>query len=120
MLRPGQATRYSPPARATFVDKQKLPRWFGTYRGRIGYSVWDPLAAYFTGGLTYGGRKTSGAVTGALGGPYSADDTVTGWVVSVSVDFAITPAWTARLEISPRLAGRLHAEPRVWWRHRRP
>jgi outer membrane immunogenic protein len=82
---------------ATFVDKQEL-EWFGTFRGRIGYSVWDRWLPYFTGGLAYGGRKASGAVTGALGGAYSADDTVTGWVVGVGVDYAITPAWTARLE----------------------
>jgi outer membrane immunogenic protein len=82
---------------ATFVDKQEL-EWFGTFRGRIGYSVWDRWLPYFTGGLAYGGRKASGAVTGTLAGPYSADDTVIGWAIGVGVDYAITPAWTARLE----------------------
>ena len=84
-------------AGTTFADKQEL-EWFGTFRGRIGWSVWDRWLPYFTGGLAYGGRKASGAVTGTLAGPYSADDTVTGWVVGVGVDYAITPAWTARLE----------------------
>jgi outer membrane immunogenic protein len=82
---------------ATFVDKQELD-WFGTFRGRLGYSVWDRWLPYVTGGLAYGGRKASGAVTGTLGGAYSADDTVVGWALGFGVDYAITPAWTARLE----------------------
>lgn len=81
----------------TLVDKQELD-WFGTFRGRIGYAMWDRWLPYFTGGLAYGGRKNSGAAFGTRNGPYSADDTVVGWALGVGVDYAITPAWTARLE----------------------
>jgi outer membrane immunogenic protein len=82
---------------ATFVDRQEL-EWFGTFRGRLGYALWDRWLPYVTGGLAYGGRKASGAATGTLAGPYSADDTAVGWALGVGVDYAITPAWTARLE----------------------
>ena len=37
--------------------------WFGTFRGRIGWAVWDRWLPYFTGGLAYGGRTIK------VGGP---------------------------------------------------
>jgi outer membrane immunogenic protein len=70
--------------------KQSLD-WFGTFRGRIGYAMWDRWLPYFTGGLAYGGRTFS-----ALG--VNVDDTSVGWAIGVGVDYAITPAWSARLE----------------------
>src|SRR5258708_5279649 len=82
----------------TLADKQEL-NWFGTLRGRVGWAGWwDRWLPYFTGGLAYGGRSASGAATGALTGVYSADGTAIGWAIGVGVDYAITPAWTARLE----------------------
>ena len=37
--------------------------WFGTFRGRIGYTVFDRWLPYYTGSLAYGGREmTVGAV----------------------------------------------------------
>ncbi len=80
----------------TFIDKQEL-EWFGTFRGRVGWAM-DRWLPYFTGGLAYGGRKNSGAAVGAISGAYSATDTAIGWTVGLGVDYAITPAWTARLE----------------------
>jgi outer membrane immunogenic protein len=70
--------------------KQELD-WFGTFRGRIGWAGWDRWLPYFTGGLAYGGRTFS-----AVG--VSVDDTSVGWAIGVGVDYAITPAWSARLE----------------------
>jgi outer membrane immunogenic protein len=65
--------------------------WFGTFRGRIGWTVWDRWLPYFTGGLAYGGRTIS------IGG-VKADDTAIGWAIGVGIDYAITPNWSARLE----------------------
>ena len=65
--------------------------WFGTFRGRIGWAVWDRWLPYFTGGLAYGGRSLR------VGG-VSNDDTAIGWAIGVGVDYAITPNWSARLE----------------------
>jgi outer membrane immunogenic protein len=65
--------------------------WFGTLRGRVGFTVWDRWLPYITGGLAYGGRS--------LNGPgFSVDDTAVGWAFGVGVDYAITQQWSARLE----------------------
>jgi outer membrane immunogenic protein len=70
--------------------KQELD-WFGTFRGRIGYAMWDRWLPYFTGGLAYGGRTVSTP-------GFSASDTSIGWALGVGVDYAINPAWSARIE----------------------
>jgi len=71
--------------------KQELD-WFGTFRGRLGYTVWDRWLPYITGGLAYGGRSASSPAL------FSTDDTSVGWTIGVGVDYAITHAWVARLE----------------------
>ncbi len=65
--------------------------WFGTFRGRIGYTVFDRWLPYFTGGVAYGGREVA---VGAL----SASDTSVGWAIGFGIDYAINQAWSARLE----------------------
>ena len=70
--------------------KQEL-NWFGTLRGRVGYTVWDRWLPYFTGGLAYGGRNVTV-------GPFSASDTTVGWALGFGVDYAINPLLSARLE----------------------
>ena len=73
-----------------FAAKQEL-NWFGTLRGRVGYTVWDRWLPYFTGGLAYGGRNVTV-------GPFSASNTSIGWAAGVGVDYAINPLLSARLE----------------------
>ena len=70
--------------------KQELD-WFGTFRGRVGWAGWDRWLPYFTGGLAYGGRSFS-----AVG--QTVDSTKVGWAIGVGIDYAITPAWSARVE----------------------
>jgi outer membrane immunogenic protein len=82
---------------ATLTDKQEL-EWFGTFRGRIGYAVWDRWLPYFTAGLAYGSRKASGTATGSRTGAYSDDDTSIGWAIGFGVDYGINQWWSARLE----------------------
>jgi outer membrane immunogenic protein len=65
--------------------------WFGTFRGRLGYAVFDRWLPYITGGLAYGGRSINGP-------GFTTDDTAIGWAFGVGVDYAITPNWSARLE----------------------
>jgi outer membrane immunogenic protein len=78
-------------------DKQELD-WFGTFRGRVGYVVFDRWLPYITAGLAYGTRKGSGTATGAVAGAYSSSDTSVGWAVGVGVDYAFNQWWSARLE----------------------
>ena len=72
------------------VAKQEL-NWFGTFRGRVGYTVWDRWLPYFTGGVAYGGREVTFA-------PFSSSDTSVGWAIGFGVDYAINPLLSARLE----------------------
>lgn len=81
---------------------QKLD-WFGTVRGRIGLAS-GPVLSYVTGGLAYGGVKTS--VTESLPGPGGAvsvasagiSDTRTGWTIGSGVEAALGGNWTGKLE----------------------
>ena len=80
--------------------------WFGTLRGRVGYTVFDRWLPYVTGGLAYGGREVRA-------GPFSASETSVGWTIGIGVDYAINQLWSARLEylhmsldsFSPTVAG---------------
>lgn len=81
----------------------KLP-WFGTVRGRLGYSVGSTLF-YATGGLAYGSIKTKIA-TNSFVGPVtqSFSHTNTGWTAGAGIETPITllgllgPNWTTKTE----------------------
>src|SRR5882757_5419207 len=81
---------------------QKLD-WFGTVRGRIGLAS-GPVLSYVTGGLAYGGVKTS--ITESLPGSRGAvslasagiSDTRTGWTIGSGVEAALGGNWTGKLE----------------------
>jgi outer membrane immunogenic protein len=77
----------------------KLP-WFGTARGRIGYSVGSTLF-YATGGAAYGSVKTN-VVTAATNETFSK--TKTGWTAGAGIETPFTlfnlfgPSWTSKTE----------------------
>jgi outer membrane immunogenic protein len=81
---------------------QKLD-WFGTVRGRVGLTS-GPVLSYVTGGLAYGGVKTS--VSESLPGPGGAvvlssagiSETRTGWTIGSGVEAALGGNWTGKLE----------------------
>jgi outer membrane immunogenic protein len=78
--------------------------WFGTARGRIGYSVGSTLF-YATGGFAYGSVKTKIAAS-FLGSPASAEisNTKSGWTVGGGIETPFTflnilgPNWTSKTE----------------------
>jgi len=65
--------------------------WFGTARGRIGYAF-DRILPYITGGAAFGNEKLSTAAS-AVG-----TSTRVGWTVGGGVEFALTGAWSAKIE----------------------
>ncbi|MET0721885.1 MAG: outer membrane beta-barrel protein [Tardiphaga sp.] len=80
---------------------QKLP-WFGTVRGRLGYSVGQTLF-YATGGYAYGSVKTK------LSSPFVAgevrySETKSGWTAGAGIETPFKllglfgPAWTSKTE----------------------
>ncbi len=65
--------------------------WFGTVRGRVGYS-WDRWLPYVTGGVAFGDVKAN------LSGFAGSSDTNAGWTIGVGVEGVIANNWTAKLE----------------------
>ena len=89
--------------------------WFGTVRGRLGYSAGNTLffgdtLVYATGGFAYGGVRdtlgmeltslnASGAEAAAsASGADSRKTTLTGWVVGGGVEVALSRSWSAKAE----------------------
>jgi outer membrane immunogenic protein len=83
--------------------------YLGTVRGRLGYDVMPTLLVYATGGLAYGGVKSSSSISqtnlGTIGadpgafasvGNYSA--TRTGWVVGGGLEWMFAPNWSVNAE----------------------
>lgn len=86
----------SSPSRDSNLD------WFGTVRGRVGYS-YDRALFYFTAGFAYGG--THGSASMAMndnGAPYNfthnVSATQTGYVLGGGIEYALTPAWSVKGE----------------------
>jgi outer membrane immunogenic protein len=80
---------------------QKLP-WFGTVRGRLGYSVGSTLF-YATGGYAYGGVKTN--ITNVAGNQaFSFSNTQGGWTAGAGIETPFKllglfgPNWTSKTE----------------------
>lgn len=81
----------------TFSQSQKL-EWFGTVRGRLGWTPWDRTLLYATGGLIYGREAVSQYFQAT--GLYVASDssTRTGWTVGGGLEYAFWSNYTARIE----------------------
>jgi high affinity Mn2+ porin len=78
--------------------------WFGTVRGRFGYTV-DRQLIYVTGGLAFGGVKKSPLtaddtkeVGGKLATSGGGDETKTGFVLGGGIEYAINPSWSLKGE----------------------
>jgi outer membrane immunogenic protein len=78
--------------------------WFGTVRGRLGYSLGSTLF-YVTGGYAYGDVKTK--ITGSFGGTTlvnSLSSTKSGWTAGGGIETPFTllgmfgPNWTTKTE----------------------
>jgi len=87
--------------------EQKLP-WFGTLRGRVGFTPAATWLLYATGGLAYGEIDTNATFTSASavpGGPVtltstsaSSNTTRVGWTAGAGVEWAFYGPWSAKLE----------------------
>lgn len=78
----------------------KLP-WFGTLRGRLGFTPSPRWLVYATGGLAVAEIQDSiaqGPVGGATGIAASIDTTRAGFAVGGGVETALTDRWSVKLE----------------------
>jgi outer membrane immunogenic protein len=64
--------------------------WFGTVRGRVGFTFSNVLV-FASGGFAYGGGR-------AELGAFSESRTHIGWTAGGGMEVALTPAWSARVE----------------------
>lgn len=73
--------------------------WFGTVRGRIGYSF-DRTLVYGTGGFAYGGVNQRASLSDGMGDAVSLsnNNTQTGYVVGGGVEYKINPSWSLKAE----------------------
>jgi outer membrane immunogenic protein len=95
---PIPATPGTPAITGIATYQNKLP-WFGTFRGRLGFTPADRWLVYATGGLAYGEVSTSETlnVNGAIVA-FSTDRTKLGWTVGGGVEAALWGNWTGKLE----------------------
>ena len=79
--------------------------YLGTARGRVGYLLTPTLLLYGTGGLAYGGARTSASVfqfsaaNGFFGaGSTSASDLLVGWTAGAGAEWKFDRNWSVKLE----------------------
>jgi outer membrane immunogenic protein len=72
--------------------------WFGTVRGRLGYSYGDWMP-YITGGLLYGEFEAKYNLPGVFGlQPSWQKETNVGWTIGGGVEIALHEGWSLRGE----------------------
>lgn len=84
--------------------------YLGTFRGRFGYTLTPTLLLYGTGGLAYGGVRSStsilqqpvGAGVGGVNTPYSSagsfSGTRVGWTAGLGAEWMFWSRWSAKIE----------------------
>jgi outer membrane immunogenic protein len=78
--------------------------WMGTLRGRLGFTPWDRLLVYGTGGLAFGHVSSTTNNTFppscCAGNTYIGTGTVTraGWTAGAGGEYAFGNGWSAKVE----------------------
>ncbi len=94
---------------STITDKLT---WFGTFRGRVGFTVTPTWLLYATGGLAYGHVASSTTVAFSLapGDTYAgaASSTRAGWTVGGGTEWMFAPNWSLKAEYLFVDLGHLH------------
>jgi outer membrane immunogenic protein len=105
-IRIGQTPFAVPTTITSTVSVDKSLSYFGTVRGRLGFLATRALLVYGTGGLAYGGVRTSTSITETnnnpvLGGAFASNnvsDTRVGWTVGGGLEWMFAPNWSAKAE----------------------
>jgi outer membrane immunogenic protein len=91
-------------ATVTAAGSQKID-WFGTLRGRLGWTPTPPLLIYATGGLAYGRVKTDVSFTGfdsftTAGGASAVtkNETRAGWTLGGGAEWMFASQWSIKAE----------------------
>jgi outer membrane immunogenic protein len=100
---PGNTALLTTSAPVALSFNQKLD-WFGTLRGRVGWTIAPTILLYGTGGLAYGGIKTDGVLSaynanaGAVNTGFSHSATRVGWTAGAGAEGQLVGNWTAKIE----------------------
>ena len=91
------------PQTDSFLFTRERTDWFGTVRGRIGFTPWCRLLVYGTGGLAYGDVHYAADSVYFPGGatfthPASFDRTNVGWTAGGGLEYALTRHWSIKAE----------------------
>jgi outer membrane immunogenic protein len=81
-------------------NEWKFP-WFGTVRGRLGYTPAERWLLYVTGGLAFGEAKynfTFSQPGAGLAYALSSSETRAGWTVGAGLETAIDNNWSVKVE----------------------
>lgn len=82
----------------TYSASSKLD-WFGTVRGRLGFTAGSNALLYATGGLIYGHESVSDSlVFPAVTYASAVDSTRTGWTVGGGLEYLFTPSLSGKIE----------------------
>jgi outer membrane immunogenic protein len=90
------------PLAGNFIHSQSdRMEWFGTFRGRIGWTASPALLLYATGGLAYGQVQSASNFLFTLGGDTyagSTDTTRVGYTVGAGGEYKFSPNWSVKAE----------------------
>jgi len=114
---------FTDPAHTEHVDVTQ--RWFATARARAGFTPWERVLIYATGGIAWANFQSNTAVNfatvplGFISQPFngathvgSASSTQTGPVVGGGIEWAVTNNWTVKAEyLYMRFDGFSYASP---------
>jgi outer membrane immunogenic protein len=86
------------PAGAQFTASEKI-QWFGTVRGRIGWTF-DRVLVYGTAGLAYGHAqlRTNFVTPLPFSAPASVSVTNAGWTAGGGIEYAFAGNWSGKIE----------------------
>ncbi|MGA7492176.1 MAG: outer membrane protein [Syntrophobacteraceae bacterium] len=98
----------TPPIINSYTVTQEID-FFGTLRGRLGYTPADRLLLYITGGLAYGEvssstsyserfRSTGVPAFSGFAFSGSSSDMLVGWCAGAGGEYAINNCWSVKLE----------------------
>jgi len=78
--------------------------WFGTFRGRLGFTVTPSTLLYATGGLAYGSLRSDLVLSAftpagaAVSAAASSNTTHAGWTIGGGIETMFSPNWSAKIE----------------------
>jgi outer membrane immunogenic protein len=85
----------------SFLFTRERTDWFGTFRGRIGFTPWCRLLIYGTGGLAYGNVHYAADMANPPSGEDEAgalNRTSVGWTAGGGFEYMLTHHWTVKVE----------------------